>query len=122
MPEAPIIDIQRYVTGVLALSNVLSWHLLQGYVFLILSKLFFYIAKLLLVPANLFLGFFTGIGHERGGIHTSITNRSPSILDHQAVLLEMVPWYFRVLLHTLEVDCVQYGHGGLLDNCAEDVG
>ena len=74
------------------------------------------------VPAKLFLDHFQGSGHERGGIQTVVTNRSPSTSGYQAVLLEMVPWYFRILLHTLEVGCVRYADGGIANDCPEGVG
>ncbi|KAJ3068463.1 hypothetical protein HDU98_008367 [Podochytrium sp. JEL0797] len=42
----------------------------------------------------------TGYGRERGGINIRLTNTSPS--PHSITLLEVVPWYLMIYLHTLE--------------------
>jgi phosphatidylinositol glycan class T len=42
-----------------------------------------------------------GSGHEWGGITTEITNHAPHTVE--VLYLEMVPWFFRLFLHTLSV-------------------
>ena len=44
----------------------------------------------------------SGTGQERGGITTELRNSGTSPLT--VVHLEVVPWYLRLFLHTLQVD------------------
>lgn len=46
--------------------------------------------------------YLTGYGQERGGITTKIFNNHWSSLD--IVLLQNIPWYVPVYLHTLKID------------------
>lgn len=49
------------------------------------------------------LSVCTGSGHEWGGLHTEITNHHPS-LEMRVLYLDMVPWFCRVYLHTLQIN------------------
>ena len=40
-----------------------------------------------------------GSGHDWGGLATEITNNAPYTVE--VLHLEMVPWFFRLYLHTL---------------------
>lgn len=46
--------------------------------------------------------FLSGSGHEWGGLHTLITNSHTSN-TLRILYLDMIPWYFRLYLHTLQV-------------------
>ncbi|KAJ3106113.1 hypothetical protein HK100_003776 [Physocladia obscura] len=45
----------------------------------------------------------TGYGRERGGISIHITNNNPTA-SQNITLLEVVPWYLKIYLHTLKID------------------
>lgn len=62
----------------------------------------------------------SGSGHERGGIITEIINQDPQFSLLVAVL-DMVPWYFRVLSHTLDISCVQLINDTTI-NCKDQLG
>ena len=64
--------------------------------------------------------FYSGSGHERGGIITEITNQDPQ-LSLLVAVLDMVPWYFRVLSHTLDISCVQLLNDATI-NCRDQLG
>ena len=61
-----------------------------------------------------------GSGHERGGLITVISN---SYHDTSALvsLLDMTPWYLRLLYHTLELNC-QQRMGSSVKDCMEGLG
>ena len=61
-----------------------------------------------------------GSGHERGGIITEVINQDPQFSLLVAVL-DMVPWYFRVLSHTLDISCVQLINDTTI-NCKDQLG
>lgn len=42
-----------------------------------------------------------GSGHEWGGLTVEFTNHAPHIIE--VLYLEMVPWFFRLHLHTLSI-------------------
>ena len=42
-----------------------------------------------------------GSGHEWGGLAIEITNHAPHSME--VLYLEMVPWFFRLYLHTFSV-------------------
>ena len=44
-----------------------------------------------------------GSGHEWGGLYTEITNNHPGS-EVKLLYLDMVPWFCRVFIHTLQVD------------------
>ena len=63
---------------------------------------------------------YSGSGHERGGIITEIINQDPQ-LSLLVAVLDMVPWYFRVLSHTLDISCVQLLNDVTI-NCKDQLG
>ena len=52
-------------------------------------------------PSLLVSRHLVGSGHDWGGLATHITNSAPHTIE--VLYLEMVPWFFRVYLHTLAV-------------------
>lgn len=52
-------------------------------------------------PALTASSFLTGTGQERGGLTTELRNSGPEPVT--AVVLQVVPWYLRLFLHTLSV-------------------
>lgn len=56
-----------------------------------------------LPPAMFANQYLTGYGQERGGIVTRIANNHWSNLD--VVVLQSIPWYVPIYLHTLKVNC-----------------
>lgn len=42
-----------------------------------------------------------GSGHEWGAIAVEFTNHAPQVIE--VLYLEMVPWFFRLYLHTLSI-------------------
>ncbi len=61
-----------------------------------------------------------GSGLERGGIITEIINSKTTPI--QVVLLEMVPWYLRILLHTMKVECTQQTDREIIKECDNNTG
>ena len=47
--------------------------------------------------------YLSGSGHEWGGLHTEITNSHASE-SLRLLYLDMIPWFFRVFVHTLRVE------------------
>ena len=52
-------------------------------------------------PELLVSRHLVGSGHDWGGLVTEITNSAPRSVE--VLYLEMVPWFFRLYLHTLSV-------------------
>jgi phosphatidylinositol glycan class T len=51
--------------------------------------------------------FLSGSGHEWGGLHTEVTN-SHSNETLRILYLDMIPWFCRVYVHTLQVEYGEY--------------
>ncbi|KAL7754329.1 Subunit of the glycosylphosphatidylinositol transamidase complex-like protein [Sorochytrium milnesiophthora] len=57
----------------------------------------------LFTPPVVFTRHLTGFGQDKGGIEVKITNQSPQRTSVEAVYFDMIPWYIRPLLHTLDI-------------------